>query len=117
MVHVYEKSQLAVRARGVAVVGKFSTLPVSMLSVKLRDAFYQEVSLHWMFRDTPGFARVFGFAESPTATILMEYYPLGALQYYVSPNRRTQVPLQFPYTKRQVLSLMHDCAYAFAAMH
>lgn len=99
------------------MVGKFLNVPVTMLSVRVRDAFYQELSLHWMFRDTPGFARVYGYAELPVATILMEFYPLGSLQPYIEAKKGNQAVAKFSFSKRQVLSLLHDCASAFSAMH
>ena len=63
MVHVYVESKILARSKGAQVVGKLSMLSTSQMSVRNRDAFYQEISLHWMFRDTPGFARVYGYAE------------------------------------------------------
>lgn len=63
MVHVYAESLLEVRSHGSAVVGKFAKLPVDQMTERLRDAFFQELSLHWMFRDLPGFARIYGYSE------------------------------------------------------
>lgn len=83
MVHVYQGSELAKRANGSQVVGKFANVAASQLTSGNCEAFYQEISLHWMLRDTPGFARVYGYSESPVATIFMEFYPLGALQSYI----------------------------------
>lgn len=65
MVHIYTGSQMRARANSAAVVGKFATVPVSELSNVMRDAFYQELSIHWMFRDTDGFARIYGYSEVP----------------------------------------------------
>ena len=65
-------------------------LSASQMSVRNRDAFYQEVSVHWMLRDNSGFARVYGYAEQPVATILMEFYPLGSLQPYIEAKRSNQ---------------------------
>lgn len=64
MVYVYEKSQLTTRSYGSAgVVGKFSNAATNMLDESLQVAFYQEISLHWLLRDEPGFARVYGYSD------------------------------------------------------
>lgn len=62
LVHVYT-GELMKRTKNAAVVGKFSNVAAVELAERHRDAFYQEISLHWLFRDTPGFARVYGYAE------------------------------------------------------
>lgn len=71
------------RSQGQPCVLKMAKTDVATLTVILRDAFYQEVALHWRFRDTPGFARLYGYAEQPFATIVMKFYPFGSLLDYI----------------------------------
>lgn len=70
-----------------------------------------------MLRDTPGFARVFGYAEKPVATILMEYYPLGSLQPYILAKHGNQAVAHYTYSRKQVVSLLKNCVQAFTVMH
>lgn len=65
----------------------------------MKDAFYQEVALHWRFRDSPGFARIYGYGEAPYATIVMKYYALGSLTAYVK-AKSSELALQYPYSRR-----------------
>lgn len=70
-----------------------------------------------MFRDTPGFARVFGYSEKPVGAIFMEYYHFGSLEDYIVPRKKTVIGNQFPYTKIQLVKLLLDCSKAYNAMH
>lgn len=103
------------RTRNKPIVVKMSNLPLQMLSERLKIAFYQELSLHWRFRDHPGFARIFGFSEEPFATLIMQYYPLGSLRKLIY-GTNTEL-LKYKYSRRQVQTLLKQCASAYAYMH
>lgn len=47
----------------------------------------------------------------------MEFYPLGSLLPYIGAKKGNRAVANFPFSKRQVLSILHDCASAFRAMH
>lgn len=88
---------------------------VQYLSQGMRDAFFQEVTLHHRFRDVPGFAQLVAYCVAPQATLIMKYYPFGSLNGYI--RARSDKVKQFPYSKHQLVVLMKGCAAAFGTMH
>lgn len=104
------------RTKGAKCVVKVANLSVADMNENLRVAFFQELTLHYRFRDCEGFARVFGYEEYPTATLIMQYYPLGAMSRYIYGKDR-QLIANFPRTKRQLLTLLTNLARAYACMH
>lgn len=58
---------------------------------------------------------MYGYAVAPSATILMKFYPLGSLTGYVK-GKRTDL-LKYPYSKRQLMKLLHGFAKAISYMH
>lgn len=59
---------------------------------------------------------MFGYAEHPVASLIMQFYHLGALDAYIY-GRNTHLIGRFPRTKRQLLHLMTNWSQAYACMH
>jgi serine/threonine protein kinase len=69
--------------------------------------FKQEVSIMHLFRNERNIAKLLGWNDDPY-TILMKYYPLGALDGFLESNL---------VSKRILLSFMHDIANGIQTMH
>jgi serine/threonine protein kinase len=85
------------------------------MSVNDQQAFYQELSLLWKFRDVPFITKLYAYCDTSEAVMLLKYYPFGTLSSYVLGDG--QAINVFPYSKVQVHVLLKILAQTLAYMH
>jgi serine/threonine protein kinase len=81
------------------------------MPLKLKDAFWQEISIMWKFRDHAMFCKVYGYSKDP-ASMIMKYYPMGDLSHFIA--RKND---KFPYSKLLVVSLILQYCKGIEIMH
>ena len=78
------------------------------------NAFYQELSMMWVFRDNPHFVKVFAYSASPVC-LVMQYCAYGDLRGYIDGNKGPA--RNFPYSKWRVIYLFREYCQAIGYMH
>ena len=105
-------ADLRARTRGENMVCKvISEAPLREVSERTKDAFFQELSLLWRFRDFPYFAKVYGFAEEPLC-LLMKWYA-GDLLAFLTGKKSFPVV----YNKSLIVTTYRAILQAVAYMH
>ena len=104
------------RSGGNALVLKNIAENLETLSEKMRNAFLQELSITWRFRDHPNFIRVYGYSLRPVC-LIMKHYQHGDLSKYIKGGNGGELGKLFPYSKSNVLSLLRQMSDAFSHMH
>ena len=79
-----------------------------------RNAFFQELSLMWRFRNAPGFVRVFGYSETP-AMIIMKFHRLGSMADFI--HGAGEVSRTYFYSKKAVTSMFCTTSKSIGIMH
>ncbi|KAI3630674.1 hypothetical protein MIR68_012109 [Amoeboaphelidium protococcarum] len=96
------------------VVAKVLKQELAAQSERIVQSVYQEISLMYLFRDHPNFARLYNYSSDPVA-IVMKFYPLGALRNFI--HGREQTSKSYVYSKRAVVHLLNKYAAALMYMH
>ncbi|KAI3658624.1 hypothetical protein MP638_006406 [Amoeboaphelidium occidentale] len=100
--------QLKERCRNEKIIIKVQ-IPDPANKDALKLVFDQEVATMYYFNDNPYFAKMYAFCSEPQS-IVMKFYPLGALQGFIYSKRAT-------YTKVIVVHLLKDISKGLKAMH
>ncbi|KAI3648154.1 hypothetical protein MP228_006008 [Amoeboaphelidium protococcarum] len=80
-----------------------------------QQAFYQELSLMYKFRNVPFITKLHGYCDTNEAVMLIKFYPMGALSDYVlgeSPAAKI-----YPMSKNQMHKLLLILSQTIAYMH
>jgi serine/threonine protein kinase len=80
------------------------------------DAFIQELIIMWRLRDMPNIAQFYGYAENPS-TILMAYYPGGALFDFIHNIKKGPLPSDMTERIALGLSLAIQAVHALGFAH
>ena len=83
--------------------------PKTAESKQLIDAFFQEISLMFYFRDHPNIAKILGYMDKPH-TIIMKFYEMGSLQAFLDNWQNVRY-------KSMALSFAKDIANGIWAFH
>ena len=81
------------------------------MSIQMRRAFFQEISIMYRFRDHPNFCHVLAFSIRPVC-LVMKLYKHGDWDTSIQKKHH-----DFLYTKRRVLKLFYDVCLAIGYMH
>ena len=76
-------SEIIERARGQSLVVKTFKQPFAAMKDQMKNAFHQELTFMWRFRDQPHFTRVYAYSYDP-ACLVMKFYHLGDLSNFMA---------------------------------
>ena len=115
---LYEASstseELSERSNDMPLVVKRLAGATEQLSSKQINAFKQEVSIMYRFRDHRNFAKLCGYSLRPVCLIMKRYH-WGDLNAYI--EAQSKAARLFPYSKLRVLRLFTDVCKAIEHMH
>jgi len=102
------------RTQGQEIVAKGFGETLAAMDDDYKNAFFQELSLMWRFRNHEGFARVFGYSETP-AIILMKFYQFGSMADFI--HGAGNVSNAYYYSKRGAVRLAWFLCQSLEVMH
>lgn len=80
-----------------------------------QQAFYQELSLLYKFRDVPSITKLHGFCDTNEAVMLIKCYHMGDLSDYAL--GQSSAAEMYPMSKNQLHKLLHILSQTIAYMH
>ena len=107
-------SEVIQLAEGQPLVVKTFKNSFAVMTETMKNAFHQELTFMWRFRDQPHFARVYAYSYDP-ACLVMKFYHLGDLSAFI--RGHSIAVEQFRYCKIMTFYLLRSLCSALDYVH